>query len=62
MLGAYGDGYVTTWDDVVRVAIIRLHDLADLSRHKAEELRKPQLLDEANGYDRDARHLSTLRG
>ena len=62
MLGAYGDGYVTTWDDVVRVAIIRLHDLADLSRHKAEELRKPHLLDEANGYDRDARHLATLRG
>jgi len=62
ILDAYGDGCVTTWDDVVRVAIIRLHDLADLSRHKAEELRKPHLLDEANAYDRDARHLATFRG
>jgi len=62
ILDAYGDGCVTTWDDVVRVAIIRLHDLAVLSRDKAEELRKPHLLDEATAYDRDARHLATLRG
>ncbi len=62
ILDAYGDGCVTTWDDVVRVAIIRLHDLAVLSRDKAEELRKPHLLDEANAYDRDARYLATLRG
>jgi len=62
ILDAYGDGCVTTWDDVVRVAIIRLHDLAVLSRDKAEELRKPHLLDEAKAYDRDARHLATLRG
>jgi hypothetical protein len=47
--------------DVVRLAIIRLHDLAELSRRKAEELRKPQLLDAADAYDHDGRYLATLR-
>jgi len=46
----------------VRVAIIRLHDLADLSRQKAEELKKRHLLDDANAYDRDGHYLATLRG
>jgi hypothetical protein len=62
ILDAYGEGHVMTWDDVVRVAIIRLHDLADLSRRKAAELRKPQLLDDAKAYDRDGHYLATLRG
>jgi hypothetical protein len=62
ILDAYGGGHIMTWDDVLRVAIIRLHDLADLSRQKAEELKKRQLLDDANAYDRDGHYLATLRG
>ncbi|MHB8247090.1 MAG: phosphotransferase enzyme family protein [Acidimicrobiales bacterium] len=61
ILGAYGHGPAITFEDVVRVAIIRLHDLADLSRRKADELRKPQLLDQAKAYDRDGHYLATLR-
>jgi hypothetical protein len=59
LLAAYGSS--ATWDDVLRLAIIRLYDLADMSREKAEELAKPHLLDEAQAYDRDARYLTTLR-
>lgn len=60
ILDAYGGVPALTFDDVLRVAVIRLHDLADLSRHKAEELRKPRLLDEAHLYDRDGHYLATL--
>lgn len=60
LLQAYGEDQNITWDDVVRVAIIRLHDLADFSRRKAEELNKPQLLDDAKAYDRDGSYLATL--
>lgn len=60
ILDAYGDGTLISFDDVVRVAVIRLHDLADLSRHKAEQLRKPHLLHEAQLYDRDGHYLATL--
>jgi len=62
ILDAYGDGHIMTWDDVVRVAIIRLHDLAGLSRQMAEELRKPQLLEDAKAYDRDGHYLAAFRG
>ena len=60
ILDAYGDGPVIDFDDVLRVAVIRLHDLANFSRHKAEELRKPHLLDEAQLYDRDGHYLATF--
>jgi hypothetical protein len=62
ILDAYGDDHVMTWEDVVRVAIIRLYDLAGLSRQKAAELRKPQILEDAKAYDRDGHYLATLRG
>ena len=61
ILDAYDDARAVTWDDVLRVAIIRLHDLADLSRKKANELHKPELVDDATAYDRDGHHLAALR-
>ncbi|MDA8285844.1 MAG: phosphotransferase [Actinomycetota bacterium] len=61
ILDAYGDDLVIGWDDVVRVSVIRLHDLADLSRQKAEELHKSHLLDEARAYDHDGHYLAALR-
>ena len=59
LLRAYGSD--ATWSDVIRVAIIRLYDLAEMSREKALELAKPRLLDEAEMYERDALFLTTLR-
>ena len=59
LLRAYGSD--ATWSDVIRVAIIRLYDLAEMSREKALELAKPHLLDEAEMYERDAVFLTTLR-
>ncbi len=59
ILQAYGSD--ATWDDVLRVAIIRLLDLASLSRSKAMELGKPELADHADGYEADARFLAHLR-
>lgn len=59
ILAAYGSN--ESWSDVLRLAIIRLHDLADISREKADELGKPHLLDDALAYERDARHLAALR-
>ena len=59
ILAAYGSN--ASWHDVLRLAIIRLYDLAAMSREKAVELDKPHLLDEARDYDRDARYLETLR-
>jgi hypothetical protein len=44
ILDAYGADAGTTFEDVIRVAIIRLRDLAELSRSKAEELHNPRLL------------------
>lgn len=61
ILDAYGADTSTTFEDVIRVAIIRLHDLAHLSRSKAEELDNPQLLDDADSYDRDRHFLTALR-
>lgn len=60
ILDAYGSD--ATWADVLRVAIIRLHDLADMSRQKAEELGKPHLLDEAEQYACDAGFLAAWTG
>ena len=60
ILDAYGSD--ATWADVLRVAIIRLHDLADMSKQKAEELGKPHLLDEAEQYARDAEFLAAWTG
>lgn len=59
ILDAYGSD--ATWSDVVRVAIIRLHDLAGMSRDKAVELGKPELAEHAELYERDARFLSDLQ-
>jgi Phosphotransferase enzyme family len=59
ILEAYGSD--ATWSDVLRVAVIRLHDLADLSRKKAVELAKPDLAEHAEMYERDARFLADLR-
>lgn len=50
-----------TWSDVLRVAIIRLHDLAEMSMLKADELGKPQLALDAQEYVRDANYLETLQ-
>jgi hypothetical protein len=58
ILHAYGSD--ATWDDVLRLAIIRLHDLASMSIEKAAELGKPELLDDAAQYTRDAHFLRDL--
>lgn len=58
ILDAYGTD--ATWADVLRVAIIRLHDLAEFSRRKAAELGKPSLLAEAEEYERDAVYLRSV--
>jgi hypothetical protein len=58
ILDAYGSD--ASWADVVRVAVIRLHDLAALSREKAVELAKPRLLDEASWYESEAQFLASL--
>jgi hypothetical protein len=59
ILRAYGSN--ATWNDVLRVAIVRLIDLAEISTEKAVELGKPHLRDEAEAYERDAQFLRTLR-
>lgn len=58
ILHAYGSDH--TWHDVLRVAIIRLHDLAQMSIDKAAELGKPHLLQEAEAYERDADFLREI--
>lgn len=58
ILAAYGSE--ETWEDVVRVAVIRLWDLADMSRVKAVELGKPELNGDADMYERDARFLAAV--
>jgi hypothetical protein len=59
VLDAYGSE--ATWADVLRVAIVRLHDLAEMSRDKAVELGKAELAADADGYEREAAYLATLR-
>ena len=58
ILRAYGSD--ASWHDVLRIAIIRLHDLAAMSIDKAAELSKPALLDDAAEYTRDAAFLRGL--
>jgi len=58
ILRAYGSD--ATWDDLLKVAIIRLYDLAEMSIAKAEELANPDLLRDATGYVRDAAFLGAL--
>lgn len=57
ILREYGSD--ATWHDVLRVAIIRLHDLARMSIDKADELGKPHLRADAESYERD---VAFLRG
>ena len=56
ILREYGSD--ATWQDVVRVAVTRLYDLAEMSVVKADELFKPQLRAEAVAYERDAMYLA----
>lgn len=58
LLDAYGSD--ETFEAVLRVAIIRLHDLAVLSDDKADELGKPELHDHASMYRREAAYLAGL--
>ncbi|SEE44629.1 Phosphotransferase enzyme family protein [Arthrobacter alpinus] len=60
ILDAYGSQH--GWFDVLRVAVIRLFDLAELSREKAAELGKPGLNDDAEMYVRDAAYLTEVLG
>ena len=55
LLGAYGSD--ASFADVLRVAILRLHDLAAISIAKADELGKPHLRDDAAYYSADAAYL-----
>jgi len=59
LLAAYGSA--AGWNDVIRLAVIRLYDLADMSREKAVELDKQRLFDEADYYEREAHFLAELR-
>ncbi|MHB1511562.1 MAG: phosphotransferase [Acidimicrobiales bacterium] len=61
ILHAYGADSSITFEDVSRVTIIHLHDLAHHSRAKAAELDNPQLLGDADAYDRDGQFLTALR-
>jgi len=56
-----GYGSSASWNDVIRLAVVRLLDLAEISRDKATELGTPHLVDDALGYERDAAYLVTLR-
>lgn len=56
VLDSYGSD--ASWSDVIRVAIIRLNDLAEISIAKATELGKSQLRVDAAGYRRDAEYLT----
>ncbi|BDZ48277.1 phosphotransferase [Frondihabitans sucicola] len=59
LLTSYGSD--ASWNDVLRVAIIRLVDLAELSVRKSVELGKPHLRDDAAAYERDAEFLRGFR-
>ncbi len=56
MLDEYGSDILVS--EVISVAVARLRDLAEFSRAKAVELAKPELLDHAALYDRDASYLT----
>jgi aminoglycoside phosphotransferase (APT) family kinase protein len=55
LLDSYGSD--ARWTEVVRIAIVRLRDLAVMSIAKAEELARPGLADDALLYERDATYL-----
>jgi Phosphotransferase enzyme family len=57
LLNAYGSSL--DWSDVVRAAVIRLREEEAFTRKKAAELGKPELLEHAALYERDALHLAT---
>ena len=63
LLDVYGDDDSRdpsiTVTELIRVAALRLHDLAGLSRSKAVELGSPRLATDADAYDRDGRYLAT---
>ena len=58
VLDAYGSQW--SWADVIRVAVIRLRELADFSRNKAVELGKPELAKDAELYEQDAAFLAAF--
>lgn len=58
ILDAYRSSH--TWEEVLRVAIIRLWDLADFSQKKALELGKSELAADAEHYVEDALFLTEL--
>lgn len=58
LLRSYGSD--ASWQDVLRVAVIRLHDLAEMSTKKASELGRPHLLRDADEYASDARFLRAV--
>lgn len=55
LLRSYGSD--AAFADVLRVAVLRLHDLAATSIAKADELGKPHLREDAAHYSADAAHL-----
>jgi hypothetical protein len=57
VLDAYGTD--ASADELLRVAVRRLWELAEFSRAKAVELNKPRLAADAELYERDARYLAT---
>lgn len=58
LLDSYGSD--KDWAEVMRMAVVRLRDLATFSIRKAGELAKPQLRVDAAGYERDAIHLEGM--
>jgi hypothetical protein len=58
LLDSYGSD--ARWTEVMRIAIIRLRDLAVISIAKAEELAKPRLAGDALLYERDATYLEGI--
>jgi aminoglycoside phosphotransferase (APT) family kinase protein len=58
LLDAYGS--TIDWMDVVQAAVIRLREEESFTRAKAAELAKPELLEHAALYERDARYLSNF--
>jgi len=58
LLESYGSD--VDWTELVTMAIIRLHDLSAFTVRMAAESSKPQLLEDAAGYDRDAAHLAEV--
>lgn len=58
LLDSYGSAL--NWVDVVRAAVVGLRAEAVFTRDKAAELNKPELLDHAALYERDANYLEKV--